>query len=275
MTVDPDDEEDFRHRVTDLSAMTRWKAAGIHLLISAIVIGGVAALLLWRWYPPALWGVAKADKLMLILAMVDVMLGPVLTLVVYKAGKKSLRFDLTVVALLQLTALAYGLNTVWQSRPVYLVAAVDRFQMVFANEIDPVDLAKAPPPFRSLPLTGLQIIGAKVPEGAEARNEVLFSAMSGKDVHLLPAYYVPYGEVATQLAKRATPADALAEALSAGEAQRLRGAVTATGRRSSSVAVAPVSSIRSASSAAMLVDAASGAVLGPAAVDVWSGQAGK
>lgn len=255
--------------------MTRWKAAGIHLLISAIVIGGVAALLLWRWYPPALWGVAKADKLMMILALVDVMLGPVLTLVVYKAGKKSLRFDLTVIALLQLTALAYGLNTVWQSRPVYLVAAVDRFQMVFANEIDRADLAKASPPFRSLPLTGLQIIGAKVPEGAEARNEVLFSAMSGKDIHLLPAYYAPYEEVASQLAQRAILADALADTLTADEAQRLRRAVVATGRQPSSVAVAPVSSIRSASSAAMLVDAATGSILGPAAVDVWSGQASK
>lgn len=255
--------------------MTRWKAAGIHLLISAIVIGGVAALLLWRWYPPALWGVAKADKLMMILALVDVMLGPVLTLIVYKAGKKSLRFDLTVIALLQLTALAYGLNTVWQSRPVYLVAAVDRFQMVFANEIDRADLAKASPPFRSLPLTGLQIIGAKIPEAAEARNEVLFSAMSGKDIHLLPAYYVPYAEVALQLAKRATPASSLTDSLAADEAQRLLRAVSATGRAPSSVAVAPVSSIRSAGSAAMLVDAASGAVLRPAAVNVWSGQAGK
>lgn len=255
--------------------MTRWKAAGMHLLISAIVIGGVAALLLWRWYPPALWGIAKADKLMLILGLVDVMLGPVLTLVVYKPGKKSLRFDLTVIALLQLTALAYGLNTVWQSRPVYLVAAVDRFQMVFANEIDRADLVEASQPFRSLPLTGLQIIGAKVPEGVEARNEVLFSAMSGKDIHQLPTYYVPYAEVAFQLAQRATPAPSLADTLTAGEAQRLLRAVSATGRAPSSVAVAPVSSIRSAGSAAMLVDATSGAILGPAAVDVWSAQAGK
>lgn len=252
--------------------MTRWKAAAIHLLISFVVLASVAGVLLWRWYPPALLEVAKADKLMLILAGVDVMLGPVLTLIVYKHGKKSLRFDLTVIALLQLAAFGYGLHTVWQSRPVYLVAVVDRFQMVFANEIDAADLARAPLAFESLPWTGIETIGAKLPERGEDRNRVLFAAMSGKDIHLLPEHYVPYGQVARDIAPKALPVSAAEQSLAPGQAEDLRRIVTASRFNPAQVGVVPVASIRSSGSAAMLVDLQTGDLLRPVAIDLWSAQ---
>ena len=47
---------------------------------------------------------------MLILLMigVDVVIGPLLTLIVFDPKKKHLKFDLVVIAALQLAALAYG-----------------------------------------------------------------------------------------------------------------------------------------------------------------------
>mgnify|MGYP006177027661 CR=1 FL=1 len=140
--------------------MNRWKAASIHLAISFAVLATIAGILLWRWYPPSLLELARADHLLLVLAAVDLTLGPLLTLVVYKAGKPSLRFDLTVIAVLQVAALLYGLSVFWAGRPVYLVGVVDRFELVAAGDLAERDLADAAPPFDRLPLGGLQTVGA-------------------------------------------------------------------------------------------------------------------
>lgn len=44
--------------------------------------------------------------------------------------------DLTVIAVLQLGALSYGLWTVAEGRPAWLVFAVDRFELVRVLDID-------------------------------------------------------------------------------------------------------------------------------------------
>ena len=85
--------------------MTRWKASGIHLVISiAIAVAAVAAML-GVMYPWEYFQASGGFKLLTILLSVDVVIGPLLTLLVFKSGKPSLKFDLTVIALLQLAAL--------------------------------------------------------------------------------------------------------------------------------------------------------------------------
>ena len=88
--------------------MSRWRAAGIHLLISIAIAGAVLALMLGLWYGPTLFQAMGGAGLALILIGVDVVLGPALTLVVFRSGKRGLKFDLTAIALLQVVALLYG-----------------------------------------------------------------------------------------------------------------------------------------------------------------------
>jgi hypothetical protein len=247
--------------------MTRWKASAIHLALSILVLCTIAAVLMWRWYPPGLFHTVKADKLLFIIAAVDVVLGPLLTLVIYKQGKKRLKFDLAVIAFLQVGAMGYGLHTVWESRPVYLVGVIDRFQLVFANELNANDLKAAPPRFRKLPLTGVAIIGAALPEDGAGRMRILLSAMSGKDVHLIPERYVPYASVAKTLLARATLADDLLGNLLPDDARTMQKAIGKSGRNPSELVVVPVDSARG--SASMLLDARDGRVIGPVAVDPW------
>ena len=172
--------------------MTRWKASAIHFLISLIVLGLIGATVVWRWYPPELFAMAKAGELLSILAGVDLVLGPLLTLLIYKHGKKSLKFDLSVIALLQIAALAFGLLTVWQSRPVYLVAISDRFQLVFANEIDQSSAAKAPKRYRSAPALGPETVAAPLPDDPKRRLDMMLLAMTGLEIFMQPEHYVAY-----------------------------------------------------------------------------------
>ena len=47
--------------------MTRWKAAGIHLVISAVVVGTLVSLLLLTWYPPAFVRMGRLATLVLLI----------------------------------------------------------------------------------------------------------------------------------------------------------------------------------------------------------------
>ena len=155
--------------------MSRWKAAAIHLSISFAIGLIVGALLLFVWYPRPFFHAAGADELVLLLVGVDLVLGPLLTLILFRSGKWGLKFDLAMIAILQSAALIYGLSIVLKARPVFLVAVVDRFSLISANDLDPADLAKgSQPEFRSLSLTGPRLVGARIPSTWQERNKVLF-----------------------------------------------------------------------------------------------------
>src|SRR5262245_34908510 len=184
--------------------MSRWKASGIHLLLSCAIVGAVLALMIAMWYRWPLFQLAGGAGITLILAGVDVTLGPLITLIIFKSGKKGLKFDLAFIALVQAAALAYGIHVVYVARPVYVVFAVDRFNLVTAKDLDPEDLAKATnPEFNQLPLGRASYVAAVLPRDPKEQFEVLMSALRGKDVHLYPQYYVPYADQAQNALKRA------------------------------------------------------------------------
>jgi hypothetical protein len=191
--------------------MTRWKAGAIHLAISLGVAAIAAALIFGLWYPSPYAAASGADTLIELLMGVDVVLGPLLTTIVFVSGKRTLKFDLTVIALLQLAALSYGMWTVAQARPVFLVSTEDRITLVPANLIDPADLDKATlPQFRSLSWTGPKLAGTKLPTDTASQNALLDSALKGKDIEGYPNYYVPYAENAAKLLSRSKPVSLLA-----------------------------------------------------------------
>lgn len=193
--------------------MSRWKASGIHLAISLAIALIVGTLLLIVWYPPPYFHGAGADELVLLLVGVDIGLGPLITLIIFRSGKKGLKFDLTVIAALQTVALVYGLWVVLGSRPVFLVAAVDRFTLVSANELDPEDLKKASKlEFQTLSWTGPRLVAAKLPTDAAEHNEILMSGLGGKDIDKFPKYYVDYQQNVPALLIKAHSLESLRKA---------------------------------------------------------------
>jgi hypothetical protein len=246
--------------------MTRWKASALHLAISILVLGTIAALLVWRWYPPALFHMAKADKLLMLVAMIDLIVGPLLTLIVYKQGKKTLRFDLTVIALIQATAMGYGLYTMWQSRPVYLVASGRYFDLVFANEIDRDQLLRAPPKYRELPTTGARMVGILVPTDQKERERAMDLALAGSDMQFVPSFYKPYAAVIPVTLAKAISIDRWLANVPAADREAIEAAIHTTGKTADKLALVPVYSSRGG--AALLLDARNGRVLKPLSVEL-------
>ncbi len=171
--------------------MTRWKASGIHFSISLMIGIFALSMLYFVYYPQPYFEPAGASKLVFILLGVDVVLGPLLTLVVFKSGKKLLKLDLSMIAVVQMAALLYGLHIMWAARPVFVVASVDRFELVYAGDITNEALAASTfPEFSKESLTGPVLAVIRKPK-PEENAEMMNIIQAGSDVHLHPRYFVP------------------------------------------------------------------------------------
>lgn len=182
--------------------MSRFRAALIHVLISVSILLSVLGLMLGVWYPQPYFNLMQARELLFIVFGVDVVLGPLLTLVVFKAGKKGLKLDLALIGVAQMAALAYGMFVVLSARPVYVVFNVDRFDVVSANAV--FNPEKAPfPEYRSLPWTGPKVVGAvKFPA---QQLDAIMQAMGGKDIQNMPQQYRPYARFVGTVLQKSKP----------------------------------------------------------------------
>jgi hypothetical protein len=245
---------------TPAKPVTRWQAAGIHLLIS-VAIAAVSLLLMLRlWYPPPLFAAEGGNDLLFIIVAVDVIIGPLITLIVYKAGKPSLRFDLTVIAILQLCALVYGVHTMFIARPVFIAMTTSQFETVRANDFTPANLAQAKlPAFRSLPLTGPVYVAIDLPRNLKALGEIMSqSSKSGSVVTEMPKYFVPYSDKRKQAIEQSEP---LAPAIERGGdfATLAQKYLNESGRKATTLKFMPLQTRRGYG--AVLIDAASGDIV--------------
>lgn len=101
-----------------------------HLLISLLIAGASLFMIFGVWYPSPLHTALGIGGLVVMMLAIDVILGPLLTLVLAKEGKKGLKTDLIVIGVVQLTALFYGLYSIDKGRPVAIAFDINRFELV-------------------------------------------------------------------------------------------------------------------------------------------------
>ncbi len=109
-----------------------------HLALSAALVGCAAGLILVLWYPGVLSRIDGVLPIVGMLVLVDVCLGPLLTLVVAspKKPRRELWRDLAVIGAVQGAALVYGVHSAYVGRPVFVVFDVKQFETVSAKELD-------------------------------------------------------------------------------------------------------------------------------------------
>jgi hypothetical protein len=188
--------------------MSRLRAAAIHLAISLVIGLLVVALMWFVWYPsPYFYGMGGLG-LLLLLVSVDVVIGPLITLVIFNPAKKSLKFDLAVVAALQIAALVYGVYVMAQARPVYVVFSEARFDVVIAADMSAAEQAKVNDErFKQVSWTGPQLAALDIPKDSAELSRMLTSGVNSR---AFSQYYVPYQDRAKQAASAAKPINFLA-----------------------------------------------------------------
>lgn len=186
----------------------RVRAFSIHLLISALVAILVASIIFFVWYPYPYREISGGAELFWMIVSIDVILGPLMTLVVSRPGKsfRALRFDYVVIAALQLGALGYGTWTMAQARPVHMVWENDLFRVAHVSDILPDQALFAPDGIKPYPWTGPDIIAIKLPEKGKDKEKILFDTLdSGVFEAYNPKLWVSYEKVHDNVVKSATP----------------------------------------------------------------------
>lgn len=111
------------------------QAFAIHLGISLFVFIVLLYLMMRVWFPGDLFFIDGGWEGLKIIAPIDLVLGPALTLILYRPWKKSLFFDMTVIALVQTVALGYGVYSAYNQRTAAIVFGSDaRFETISLNE---------------------------------------------------------------------------------------------------------------------------------------------
>lgn len=191
-----------------MSLKYRLYAFLIHLSISFIVALCASLMVFLVWYPAPLQDAVGVTKIFLILLSVDIVIGPVITFIIYSPGKPSLKFDLSVIALFQVAALLYGMHTVYSGRPAFVVYSVDLFEVTRALDIDAKSMEKAIAEHNPNVELGWspRWVGALPSKNRERRQEIMFSSVQGgADWPQLPELYVPLSDVKTQILTKAKP----------------------------------------------------------------------
>jgi hypothetical protein len=177
----------------------RLKAFGLHLLGSATALTLILGALYLGWYHWPGWYLSEAGHVILLMVGVDVVLGPLLTLIVANSRKsfRELGRDIGIIVTVQLVALVYGTTTLWSGRPLYYAFSIDCLEIVQASDID-AEARRASdqqrltlgPHWYSLP----RWIWAPLPQNSEEARKIVASVVlqGGTDVIALPQYYKPW-----------------------------------------------------------------------------------
>lgn len=182
----------------------------IHLLTSFFIISISIGIVFFIWYPSPLAKALGVTNIFIILFAVDMVIGPLLTLLVYKEGKKTLKFDLTVIIVIQLVAFIYGFYIISQGRPAWIVFNTYRFDTITVNEIDQRKIIRSP--YQVSPYLGPKWAALVLPQDLKKKNDIIEDAIfSGVDIVQRPNLYVPLMKQKQLLQRYARPIAELSE----------------------------------------------------------------
>jgi len=193
--------------------MSRFQAATLHFFISLAVIATIITIMLTLWFPNAYFKLMGGKTLIYLIAGVDVFLGPLLTLVVFKAGKKSLKFDLACIAMLQVAAMSYGLYVMFEARPVFTVFNKNAFYIASVVDIVPSELAKGKKTeWRTASITGPRLVAATALDKKNKLETIFYDTESQMGVaQQYPRLYDDYANHVHDVIKAGKSLSALTE----------------------------------------------------------------
>jgi hypothetical protein len=171
--------------------VSRVQAFLIHVAISLAAFGAIVYVIVAVWYPDFLFETDGGWQGLRLLLAVDLVLGPLLTLIVYRAGKPGLRLDLTVIGVVQAACLVAGMWVVHAGRPLAIVYVDGSFYSVSAQSFIEADVQV--PNLDSFPGAYPKWVTVDLPADY-AEQSVIRGDMIGRGRMLatLSSHYIPF-----------------------------------------------------------------------------------
>jgi hypothetical protein len=152
---------------------SRLVAFGIHLLASFSLFSCLALFTYFILMPGFLFFSEGGVTILSLIGGVDVVLGPLITLIIYKKTKPSIKFDLAVIATIQIAALLYGLHSLWSVRPIAVFYAAGEYHVAYEatfEELTYTNTSNIPELNQLKPPT----VAIELPEGADSLKQAVF-----------------------------------------------------------------------------------------------------
>lgn len=186
----------------------RLKAFGLHLSGSAAALTLVLGAFWLLWYRWPGWYLAGVLHVVGILVMVDLVLGPTLTLIVASPSKPrpELARDVAIIVAVQLAALVYGATTLWLGRPLYFTFSADQLELVQGSDLKAEDIAagrRDNPALAPFWYSRPRWVWAPLPDDPEEAHKIVAAAVTGgTDIIQMPRAYRPWSQGLAQLRKK-------------------------------------------------------------------------
>jgi hypothetical protein len=247
-----------------LSDTSRLRAFTNHLFVSLTVVSIVFAVVFFVWYPTPFFAAVGAWSIIRVLVAVDLVAGPLLTLIVFKPGKRLLIVDVVFIAILQFSALLYGLTVLYQERPYFAVFAIDRFHVL--SELDVSAEQREPFEWIEKPVIGPLLASARLPKSIEEQQRLIDETVFGgaPDIEQRPSLWAPYAEDAGVAANAAYPLTLLRDA---GHSELIERTIARLGIAEADLGFFPM--ISSKNDACAIVDRTNGKLVSVLDIEPW------
>ncbi len=180
--------------------MTKRKAFATHLGISLVIFLIILFFIVFEWYPPPFFSSDGGWQGIRIIVGVDLVLGPLLTLIVFKPGKPGLKFDMTVIGIIQASALTWGIWTIHHERPIAAVFVENYFVPVTYYQIENTGMTRDM--LRGFGDKAPYWIYCELPTDDNALQKVRLEALrTGRTLFKFTEYYKPMDAKALQIIK--------------------------------------------------------------------------
>lgn len=248
----------------------RWRFAARwalrHALLSVVIALTSAALVFGLWYPMPYRAMLGVGGIYVLILIVDVVCGPLITFVLAspRKSRREMLLDLSLVGMIQMAALLYGMQAVWIGRPAVLAFEKDRLTVVSSNEIDHTNLHKAPQSLQTLSNTGLLMVGTRKPRDNSEFIGSFELSLAGFSPAMRPAWWEPIGLHHDAMRAHAKPLTELIDRRP-NDAHLLKNAAAETGQPVEALTYLPLTSSKTKDWVALLD--ASMHVVGYAPVD--------
>ena len=182
---------------------SRFIAFGVHLFLSVFIFSCLVFFTYFILLPGFLFYSEGGITILGLIGSVDVILGPVITLIIYKKTKPSIKFDLSLIALLQIAALIYGLHALWSVRPLTVFYTHGTYHVVYQSTFQGptfADISQTPELNNLKPPT----LAIYTPEDILHVDSLLFeyAFRKGKSYFSQQELYQNYQEIIPQLVNK-------------------------------------------------------------------------
>ena len=173
--------------------MNRFGAFAVHLGISLVIFVILGYVILFHWYPDFFFTSDGGWQGIRIVAFVDLVLGPTLTLVVFNRAKprKELRRDLSIIGLIQAVCLTAGVWVVFAERPIAMVFSDGSFYSMTRD--DYLQSGRPLPDLGRFPGASPKWVSVRLPEDPGEQSRIREEAMDLKiPLRTMAEFYEPF-----------------------------------------------------------------------------------